>query len=126
MVSSLYHAGVIARSMEEFFRGDAQNASKDHGLMLEILLTCLVETDDCIRSEETRKYLSELSNSKSSGKTTKLVKQLLSLQQAAKYTQKKREAAAFALEKRIERAERWSEWRRSGRPATTMGIEIRS
>jgi hypothetical protein len=114
--SSLYHARAVSNCIERLCQGDASRAPKDLHLLLETLLGCLLELEDCIQSEETRKYLSSANQGKGASKTAKLIKQLLELKRGPGYARKRREALAFALEKKIERAERWAAWRAAAEP----------
>ncbi|MBX9950300.1 MAG: hypothetical protein K2Y39_14115 [Candidatus Obscuribacterales bacterium] len=109
--ASMYHAHAIARCIEEFCQGDPANAPKDIHQLLEILLSCLVETGDSIRSDRMRSFLNELGKDKGSSKTMKLIKQLLALGKGPNYASKRRDALIHVLEKRMERAERWYAWR---------------
>ncbi len=109
---STYHALAVALCLEELCRDDPDCAPKDLHLLLEILLFCLVEANDCVENPQTRQYLTALSEKKGTTKTAKLVKQLLNLKRGPRYEEKRQEALAHVLEKRLERAERWVEWRR--------------
>ncbi len=109
---SSYHAQVVARCIEQILSGDPNSAPKDVHMLLEVLLTCLIEEHDCIRSEGSRAYLAALNQGTGGSKTAKLVKQLLALEQGADYDIKKREALTYALGKSIERAERWADWQK--------------
>jgi Family of unknown function (DUF6493) len=113
---STYHARAVALCLEELCRDDPDSAPKDLHLLLEILLSCLIEANDSIGNPKTRQYLTALSEKKGSNKTTKLVKQLLNLKQGPRYEEKRQEAFAHVLDKRLERAERWVEWRRRNNP----------
>jgi hypothetical protein len=109
---SAYHARAVALCLEELCRDDPDCAPKDLHLLLEILLFCLVEANDCVENPQTRQYLTALSEKKGTTKTAKLVKQLLNLKRGPRYEEKRQEALAHVLEKRLQRAERWVEWRR--------------
>jgi hypothetical protein len=76
--------------------------------MLEVLLTCLLEMEGSISSQQTRDYLTGLNTGKGATKTTKLAKQLVGLKRGRNYDQKYEEAIAHAVERRIERVERWA------------------
>lgn len=114
---SPYHAHVIRLSLERVLQGDASKAHKDVHYLLEIMLEILLEHEDELELPETVKYLNDLSQLKSTGKTGKLIKQILKLKKGPNAKQKRLEALQYGFDRRLERAERWSDWYTRNRAA---------
>jgi len=106
-LTSPYHALVISGAIEQMLSGDPSAAPKDLHAILEVLLELLVQQKQSIARPEAREYLSGI---KTSGKTAKLVKQLLALKNGQDADGIRANALMYALEKRIDRAHRWQSW----------------
>jgi hypothetical protein len=98
---------VIARSIEQTLKGDPLSPPQHLHALLEVILELYVQQQQAITLAEAREYLCAI---KISGKTEKLIKQLLTLKPGANADSIRMEALSYALEKRIERAHRWHSW----------------
>ena len=123
VLTSPYHALVIRGAIEQMLSGDPANAPKDLHTILEVLLEISIQQQQSITRADARQYLSGI---KTSGKTAKLVKQLLALKKGPDGDSICAEALAYALEKRIERAQRWQSWcernEKAGRKSAPLAV----
>jgi hypothetical protein len=107
------HVRVIAAAIERSLRGESEYPPgsltwANLQALLELLKELSIEAGDPVSRPETREYLSRL---KASGKTARLVKELLALEKRTPNTHQL-SAALHALARRIERAECWCRRRR--------------
>jgi hypothetical protein len=102
-VSSL-HARIVAHAIQHAVGGELADPPRDLLTLLELLKELLMEIGEPVSLAATRAWLTGW---KASGKTARIVKDLLALPESADPAVR-REAALRALVQRIERAERWS------------------
>ena len=98
------HAWIVASAIQEALRDELEEKPRDLLTLLELLKQLLIELGQGITLNPLRQWLK---NWKTSGKTGKVVKELLALNEN-QGNHKRHEAALLALEHRAERAERWS------------------
>ena len=111
-LTSPYHALVVARSIEHMLIGDPLEPPQHLHALLEVLLELYVQQEQSITLAEARNYLSAI---KISGKTEKLIKQLLALKPGSNADAIRLQALGYALEMRIARAQRWQSWAEKNR-----------
>lgn len=106
-LTSPYHALVVRGAIEQLLTGDPADAPKDLHTLLDVLLELAMQQQQPVVRAPAREYLSGI---KTSGKTAKLVKQLLALKKGPDADRIHMESLTYALEKRIDRACRWQAW----------------
>lgn len=104
--ASQYHALVVAIAIERLLQGDPADAPKDLHAALELLLELLLQEQQVLCLDTAKHYLSGI---KTTGKTGKLTKQLLALKPGTSTQQKRQEAILYALERRVDRIQRWQQ-----------------
>jgi hypothetical protein len=105
--TSSLHAAVVREAIERALQGDPVKAPKDLQTLLELLKELLIESGCRLSCPESRHYLSGL---KSAGKTGKLARELLGLEDTPDRSHSQ-SAAVRALAGRLDRAERWQRCR---------------
>jgi len=112
--TSPLHARVISRAISGVLRGDSSDTKAPPNLntLLVLLKELLIETGEALSDPEARGYLTRLANS---GKTGKLIHDLLELEAVPDHPVRST-AAAHALTRRVERAERWASLCRRSNP----------
>lgn len=100
------HAQVIAGALQLALVDDLTWAPKDLHVLLERLKELLIELGEPLAESRARQSLGRLTRS---GKTGKLIRELLALQESTDRAPQ-RAAALRALAQRIERAETWARW----------------
>jgi hypothetical protein len=98
------HRHLISRAVQAALRGDRASAPRDLSALLELLKESLIEVGAGLTDPDAREYLGKL---KTSGKTGRLVRNLLSLDDESPAATR-RHLALQALNKRLQRAESWS------------------
>jgi hypothetical protein len=98
------HLHVIAAAIERALQHEPAKAPRDLVTLLELLHELLVSTGLTLSASRTKEYLSAL---EAGGKTAKLIAKLLALETAPSRS-RGGEAACYTLERRLERAERWT------------------
>jgi hypothetical protein len=102
--TSPLHIEVIASAIQHALTGDPTRAPKDLQSLLEQLKELLIAAEAAISVPDARRYLEGI---KASGKTGKLVRELLALEGTSTGEHAK-QVAIRALAGRVDRAERWA------------------
>lgn len=101
---SRLHQHLICRALQASLRGDPTAAPRDLSAVLELLKESLIEGGEGITNSDARLYLKTI---KASGKTARLVRDILGLANHPQPAQT-RTILLHALRNRIERAESWN------------------
>jgi hypothetical protein len=110
--TSALHAVVVRSAIEDTLRPGLPLNSRDAMGFVELLHELCVELGESVTGEDARKCLAVFA-ADGSGKTASLAKRLLSLQRQ-QANPRREEAFARAVTARIERAQRWQQWRAEG------------
>src|SRR5262249_6951592 len=102
---SALHCHVISQAIQVFLDGDPAQPPKDLHALLEILIECLIEQGEAVSLATARSFLEKI---KTSGKTARLVRELLQLKEHPQPGMR-RDVLVRALERRIERGENWAQ-----------------
>ncbi len=115
--ASPLHARVIASAVSYLFRGDPFQTQRTANLqpLLILLKELLIETGQALADPDARASLMRL---ETSGKTGKLARAILDIQAIPDHPSRLA-AARFALNRRIERSERWASWSRDRKAVET-------
>ncbi len=98
------HRHLLNRAVQASLRGNPATAPRDLVALLELLKESLIESGESVTDSEARKYLEKF---KPTGKTAKVVRDLLNLANRSQPGHK-RQLLLKALGNRIERAESWN------------------
>jgi hypothetical protein len=98
------HLQVVAQVIQGALRGDSAQAPRDVQALLELLKEYLMELGASVSDANARSYLEKI---KTGGKTARLVRELLALEEQPKPFVR-RQALLRPLEHRVGRAESWS------------------
>jgi hypothetical protein len=98
------HARVVARTIQHTLSEELKNTPRDLLALLELLKETLVELGEPVSVGDARNWLTAF---KGSGKTSSIARELLKLTDCERMDIR-RGVAIQALERRVERAERWS------------------